>query len=182
MDTDSGETAAEWLARAKEKDIANVLYQYGEERHSRRIARAIVAARGTLTRTRQLAELIAQASPAHDPHKHPATRSFQAIRIFLNHELEALENALPQALEVLAPGGRLAVISFHSLEDRVVKRFMRDAARGGEFPPDLPVTADQFKPRLKLLGKASSASEREIAANPRARSAVLRVAEKLALC
>ncbi len=181
MDPTSGESAAEWLARADEQDIANVLYRYGEEKKSRRIARAICQQRSEapITRTVQLAELIAQNIGRAEPGKHPATRSFQAIRIFINQELEALELALQQAVDALAPGGRLAVISFHSLEDRIVKLLIRDAsgrapkARGG-----LPI-GDEQPVTLKPVGKATHAGDEEVRHNPRARSAVLRVAEKV---
>ena len=181
MDPTRGHSAQEWLAHVREQALADVLYQYGEERYARRIARAIVAARHEqpFTRTAQVAAVIAAAHPKWEPHKHPATRCFQAIRIFLNHELEVLPKALPQALDMLKPGGRLAVISFHSLEDRIVKQFFRDQERGGDFPPGLPVPASAFHPRLKTVGKAVRADAAEIEANPRARSAVLRVAEKL---
>ncbi|HHL45904.1 MAG TPA: 16S rRNA (cytosine(1402)-N(4))-methyltransferase RsmH [Gammaproteobacteria bacterium] len=182
MDPETGVTAAQWLATAEEKEIARVLWEYGEERFSRRIARNIVAARSQtpLTGTAQLAKLIADSVPRREPGKDPATRSFQAIRIYLNQELDELHKVLPQALQVLAPGGRLAVISFHSLEDRIVKRFMREQARGDEFPPDLPVTQAQLRPSLRVIGKARRAGSAELADNPRARSAVLRVAERLA--
>ena len=181
MDPEQGRSAAQWLAEAAEREIADVLYQYGEERHSRRIARAIVATRAEapITRTAQLAEIIRAAHPSWEPGRDPATKSFQGIRIFINAELDDLRACLPQALEALAPGGRLAVISFHSLEDRIVKRFMRDEARGDAFPPDLPVPQSALNPRLRVVGKAIHASEREVAENPRARSAVLRVAERL---
>ncbi|MEJ2565880.1 MAG: 16S rRNA (cytosine(1402)-N(4))-methyltransferase RsmH [Gammaproteobacteria bacterium] len=181
MDTSHGESAAAWLARASEADIAYVLKTYGEERFAKRIARAIVQARRTapIETTTQLAEIVAAANPAWERDKHPATRAFQAIRIHINRELEDLEQALPQALRVLASGGRLAVISFHSLEDRMVKRFMRDAARGGDLPRRLPVPASAFKPILRIVGKPVYPSAAEVAANPRARSAVLRVAEKI---
>jgi len=182
MDPQQGRSAAQWLAGASEREIADVLYQYGEERHSRRIARAIVGARkeAPITRTAQLAEIIRAAHPSWEPGRDPATKSFQGIRIFINAELEDLRECLPQALAALAPGGRLAVISFHSLEDRIVKRFMRDEARGDLFPPDLPVPQSALNPRLRVIGKAIRAGEREVAENPRARSAVLRVAERLA--
>ena len=181
MDPSQGESAAEWLARAAEADIAYVLKIYGEERYAKRIARAIVQARqaAPIDTTTQLAEIVAAANPAWERDKHPATRAFQAIRIHVNRELEELQQALPQALKVLAPGGRLAVISFHSLEDRIVKRFMRDEARGGDFPPGVPVPAAAFKPTLRIIGKPVYPGDAEVAANPRARSAVLRVAEKL---
>ena len=182
MDPSGGESAAEWLARAAEADIAGVLKTYGEERYAKRIARAIVKARrqGPIATTLQLAEIVAAANPAWERDKHPATRVFQAIRIHINQELEELPGALAQAVRVLARGGRLAVISFHSLEDRIVKRYFRDQARGdGDLPPGLPVPAAALKPVLRLVGKAQFPGEAEIAVNPRARSAVLRVAEKL---
>ena len=181
MDPDSGESAADWLMRAPEQDIASVIHEYGEERHARRIARAIVAARAIapLTDTSQLAEIVSRAVPRHDRHKHPATRSFQAIRIFINRELEELGSCLTQCLKVLAPAGRLAVISFHSLEDRMVKRFIRDHSRPPEPDPRAPWLESTGKPELRAVGKALQAGEAEVAENPRARSAVLRVAEKL---
>ena len=177
-----GQSAADWLATAEAYDIRCVLREYGEEKFAKRIAYAIVQAReeNPITSTRQLATLIAEASPVHEKGKDPATRSFQAIRIFINDELGDVKACLPQALDVLKPGGRLAVISFHSLEDRIVKRFMRDEARGDYYPPDLPIPQSALKPKLKLIGKAMRASEQETAENPRARSAVLRIAERLA--
>ncbi len=179
MDRSRGQSAAQWLAVADEDDIAAVLRDYGEERFARRIARAIVERRqaAPLARTRELADLVAHASPTRERHKHPATRTFQAIRIFINRELEELQACLRDSLEVLARGARLAVISFHSLEDRIVKRFMRDAARGPRLPKGVPVTHSQTQGRLRVIGKAVRASAAELAANPRARSAVLRVAE-----
>lgn len=182
MNPDVGISAAEWLATADRDDIAHVLKTLGEERYSKRIARAIVESRdeNPIRTTRQLAELVDRASPSREKHKHPATRTFQAIRIHINNELEELKQALEQALGVLAVGGRLVVISFHSLEDRIVKRFFRDQARGDDLPSHFPVTVDQLNPRLKVIGKAVKAGEAELAVNPRARSAVLRVAEKLA--
>jgi 16S rRNA (cytosine1402-N4)-methyltransferase len=181
MDTSTGTTAAEWLGRATEHEIEDVLRHYGEERYAKKIARAIVKHRqeNPLLRTGQLADLISGAAPSREKHKHPATRTFQAIRIFLNQELEELSQALEQSLEVLAAGGRLVVISFHSLEDRVVKRFMREMARGDRYPPGLPVTDNMLNPRMRLIGKAVYPSASEVEANPRARSAVLRVAEKI---
>ncbi|HEV2110413.1 MAG TPA: 16S rRNA (cytosine(1402)-N(4))-methyltransferase RsmH [Gammaproteobacteria bacterium] len=181
MDPESGESAAAWLMRAPEQDIASVIHEYGEERHARRIAKAIVAARaaGPLTDTLQLGEIVSRAVPRHDRHKHPATRSFQAIRIFINRELEELASCLEQCLRVLAPAGRLAVISFHSLEDRLVKRFIRDYARPPEPDPKAPWLEPAAEPQLRAVGKALTAGEAEVAENPRARSAVLRVAEKL---
>ena len=181
MDPSGGESAAQWLACAAEQEIATVLHELGEERHARRIAKAIVEARARapLTDSLQLAEIVSRASPRHDRHKHPATRSFQAIRIFINHELDELSSCLEQCLRVLAPAGRLAVISFHSLEDRIVKRFIRDHARNPAPDPKAPWLEPEGKPDLKAVGKALHPSEVEQQANPRARSAVLRVAEKL---
>jgi len=182
MDNSHGMTAAEWLNTAGEKDIATVLKTYGEERFARKIAKAIVTTRfeNKIITTRQLADLISKAVPIREKDKHPATRSFQAIRIFINRELDELKDVLTQTIDVLATGGRLVVISFHSLEDRIVKRFMRDESRGDNFPPDLPVTTKLLKPGLKLAGKAIYPSQQEIARNPRARSAVLRIAERIA--
>ncbi len=182
MNPEAGISAAEWLASAEMDDIAHVLKTLGEERYSKRIARAIVERRedNPITTTKQLAELVDKASPSREKNKHPATRTFQAIRIYINNELEELRKALEQALDVLAVGGRLVVISFHSLEDRIVKRFFRDEARGDDLPSHFPVTVDQLNPRLKIIGKAIKAGDAELAVNPRARSAILRVAEKLA--
>lgn len=178
MDPDAGEPVADWLNRAGQADIARVLRDYGEEPHARRIASAIVAAR-PLRRTRELADVIAAAVPRREPGRHPATRAFQALRIFINRELDELRAVLPQALRVLAPGGRLAVISFHSLEDRIVKRFMREESRGDPYPEGLPVPASALHPRLRLVGGARRPDAAEIEHNPRARSAVMRVAERL---
>ena len=180
MDNESGESAAQWLARASEKDIADVLFTYGEEKLSRKIARAIVAVRQEtpITRTAQLAELIASLVGRGDGKIHPATRSFQGIRIFINRELDDLETGLAAAHERLKPGGRLAVISFHSLEDRIVKQFI---ARHAKAPPGnrrMPA-AQPFTPTLKEICGAQRADSEELVHNPRARSAVLRVAEKL---
>jgi 16S rRNA (cytosine1402-N4)-methyltransferase len=182
MNPEKGVSAAEWLATAEMEEIADVLKTLGEERYGKRIARAIVETRQDtpLTTTKQLADLVDKASPSREKHKHPATRTFQAIRIYINNELEELTTALEQALDVLAVGGRLVVISFHSLEDRIVKRFFRDQAKGDDLPSHFPVTADQLNQRVKLVGKAIKASQDELNVNPRARSAVLRVAEKLA--
>ena len=182
MDTSRGESAAQWLAKAEANEIASVLREYGEERHAKRIARAIVAAReeAPITTTGQLAQLVSDANPSWEKGKHPATRSFQAIRIHINGELDAIRQCLDQVIDVLALGGRLAVISFHSLEDRIVKRFMRDQAKGDNFPPGVPVRQDQLRPRLRLVGRAIQPDASEIDANPRARSAVLRVAERAA--
>ncbi len=177
MDTTAGMTAKDWLAAVEEDELAWVLKNYGEERFARRIAKAILAA-GRIETTRQLAAIIEQAIPVREKHKHPATRSFQAIRIAVNHELEELEQGLASVLEVLEPGGRLAVISFHSLEDRIVKRFMRDQERGKPKPSRLPLL-DEHKPVLKCIGKAKMPGEDELQMNIRARSAVLRVAERV---
>lgn len=189
MDTTKGLSAAEWLAQVNEDDLAWVLKTFGEERFAKRIAAAIVNYNKSavekneeiLDRTLQLAELISNAVPFKDKHKHPATRSFQAIRIFINSELEELESVLQSALTVLAPQGRLSVISFHSLEDRMVKRFMRKQSRGEQIPKGLPLREDQIQRHctLKTIGKSIRPDEREIAMNPRSRSAVLRIAEKL---
>jgi len=182
MDPGSGISAAEWLQRADENEIARVLKIFGEERYAKRIARAIVKAgsESPLTTTRQLAEVVAAAHPRWERHKHPATRAFQAIRIHINGELDDVESVLAQSVEALAPGGRLAVISFHSLEDRIAKRFIRDQARGDELPLDLPVRHVETNARMRLVGKAIKAGRDELEVNPRARSAVLRVAERLA--
>lgn len=182
MDTGSGITAAQWLATVAERELAEVLKIFGEERFARRIARKIVTHRRqeSIQTTLQLARLIESAIPSRDPNKHPATRSFQAIRIFLNRELEQLQAGLEQALRVLKPGGRLVVISFHSLEDRIVKRFIRQKSRGGDFPAGLPVSASDYHPELKTIGRALRPRPHEIAANPRARSAILRVAQRVA--
>ena len=182
MDPDSGSSAAQWLAHATERDIVRVLRDYGEERHARRIARAIVAARAAepIETTRRLAEVIAGAVPGREPGKHPATRSFQAIRIFINDELAELDAALEASLVLLKPGGRLCVISFHSLEDRRVKRFMRRQAETTEPWRGLPEVPAHARPKMALVGKARRAGEAEVAANPRARSAVLRAAERVA--
>ncbi|AKM48800.1 16S rRNA (cytosine(1402)-N(4))-methyltransferaseRsmH [Edwardsiella anguillarum] len=185
MDPSRGLSAAQWLMQAEEDDIAWVLKTFGEERFAKRIARAIVERNRTepLTRTRELAALISEASPFKEKHKHPATRSFQAIRIYINSELDEIERALEGALVALAPQGRLSVISFHSLEDRLVKRFIRQHSRGPQVPKGLPLTEAQLQaqggPQLKALGKRMP-GEREVADNPRARSSVLRVAERIA--
>lgn len=182
MDPTSGMSAAQWLDSAPEAEIARVLHDYGEERYARRIARAIVRERAAspIATTRQLAEVIARAVPTRERSKDPATRSFQAIRIFINRELDELKQALPQAVAALAPGGRLAVIGFHSLEDRLTKHFLRTEAKGIELPLGLPVRAHETHARLRLVGKATRASDEETRRNPRARSAMLRVAERTA--
>ncbi len=182
MDPGSGLSAADWLATAAEEEISEVIRTYGEERFAKSIARALVAARQkeAIRSTGQLADLIAATVKKREPGQHPATRSFQAIRIYINRELEELSIVLPQCVDRLQPGGRLVVISFHSLEDRIVKRFMRDESQGEQAPRRLPIPAAMLKPgRLKRVGRAQHASDAEIAANPRARSAVLRVAERM---
>ncbi len=181
MDTTQGETAAEFLARASQSEIERVIRDHGEERFAHAIAKALVAARGEhgISSTGQLATLVAQVVRTREPGQHPATRSFQALRIHVNRELEELSLVLPRAVERLAPDGRLAVISFHSLEDRIVKRFLRDAANPPQPPRKLPVrAADLPQPTLRLVGKPIFPSAAEVATNPRSRSAVLRVAEK----
>jgi len=181
MDPTSGSSAAEWLEQVDEKDLKKVLAQLGEERFAGRIARAIVAARAVnpIRTTLALADIVKAVVPSHGQRKNPATKTFQAIRIFVNRELEQLEQALEASLDLLRPGGRLCVISFHSLEDRRVKRFMRDASLEPVQFRGLPDIPEEFRPRLKLVGKAVSANEEEIATNVRARSARLRVAERL---
>jgi 16S rRNA (cytosine1402-N4)-methyltransferase len=181
MDPGAGITAAEWLARAPEQEIREVIRNHGEERFAKSIAAAIVAARarGPVGTTRQLAALVAKAVPTREPQQDPATRTFQALRIHVNQELEELSLALPQCVELLRPGGRLVVISFHSLEDRIVKRYLRDNARADSLPARLPLRArDLPQPPLKLVGRAVRPAAAEVAANPRARSAVMRIAEK----
>ncbi|MEJ8679260.1 16S rRNA (cytosine(1402)-N(4))-methyltransferase RsmH [Plesiomonas shigelloides] len=184
MDPSSGFSATEWLQKAEAEDIAWVLKTFGEERFAKRIARAIVERNQSepMTRTRELAELVAAASPVKEKHKHPATRTFQAIRIYINSELEEIERALDASLTILAPGGRLSVISFHSLEDRIVKRFIRRQSKGPEIPDGLPLTEAQLAGGKKMLtiGKAIKPSEEEIEQNARSRSSVLRVAERMA--
>lgn len=180
MDTSTGMSAAEWLALASEAEITEVVREYGEERFARKVAQAIVEARQVtpLTRTRQLAELCQRAVRSREPGQDPATRTFQAVRIFINRELDELATVLPQALTALRPGGRLAVISFHSLEDRQVKHFMRNEAQGPQIPFDVPMPAHLLpQGRLRLIGKAIRAGVDELRQNPRARSATLRVAE-----
>lgn len=181
MDPDTGISAAQWLGQVSESELSQVLRDFGEERFHRRIARAIVEARQQqpIEDTRQLAEIVAAANPAWEKHKHPATRTFQAIRIFINRELEDIKSCLEQTLRVLATGGRLVVISFHSLEDRIVKRFMRDQSRGRQLPRGLPVRESEMQRNFKVIGKAIRAGREEVESNPRARSAVMRVAQRL---
>ncbi|HUW27503.1 MAG TPA: 16S rRNA (cytosine(1402)-N(4))-methyltransferase RsmH [Sulfuriferula sp.] len=181
MDTTRGLSAAAWLAEADEGEIRGVIKDYGEERYAKSIAGAIVAQRASapITTTKRLADLVAGVVPTREPGQNPATRTFQAIRIYINRELEELSLALPQAEQLLAPGGRLAVISFHSLEDRIVKRFMREASSPPPLPRRLPVrAADIPAPKMRLVGRAIRPQASEIATNPRARSATLRVAER----
>ncbi|MDH4041701.1 MAG: 16S rRNA (cytosine(1402)-N(4))-methyltransferase RsmH [Gammaproteobacteria bacterium] len=181
MDTTRGETAAQWLSHAGVDEIARVLKEYGEERFSRRIAAAIVAAGSeqAITSTGRLAQVVSAANPKWEKHKHPATRAFQAIRIQVNRELDDLKELLAAALDMLRVGGRLVVISFHSLEDRMVKRYMRDMARGEQFPMGVPVRDSALNRRMRLVGKAVRASDDEVAGNVRSRSAIMRVAEKI---
>ena len=182
MDNESGQSAMQWLARATEREIADVIRELGEERFARRIARALVAARaaGPIERTGRLAEVVAGAVPTREPGKHPATRTFQAIRMHVNGELAALEAALPQAVRLLAARGRLCVVSFQSLEDRMVKRCIRREQEGDPVYAGLPDVPAHARPRLRRVGRAVRAGHAEVERNPRARSAVLRVAEKLA--
>lgn len=182
MDHSSGLTAAQWLAGVDERDLVKVLFEYGEERFARRIARAIVEKRRDepLSTTRQLVDLIVNSVPVRERHKHPATRTFQAIRIEINRELDELKNGLAQAVDVLKPGGRLVVISFHSLEDRIVKRFIRAESGAKHDPGRMPVKESEIdKGVLRKVGKAIKAGADEVALNPRSRSAVLRVAERV---
>ena len=181
MDNSSGLSAAQWLDKAEVEEIVRVLKEYGEERFARRIATAIVEHRqeARLETTQQLVRLIEKAVPRKEKNKHPATRSFQAIRIFINRELDELQQVLEVSVSLLRQGGRLVVISFHSLEDRIVKHFIRDKALGERLPAGIPVQHEPNNAVLKKVGKAVFPSKAEIAANPRARSAVMRVAEKL---
>lgn len=181
MNPEEGQSAAQWLASASEEEIADVIYRYGEERFSRRMARAVVEQRKLqpITTTLQLAEIIKQANPAWEKHKHPATRAFQGIRIHINRELEDLQSVLKQALDVLCIGGRLVVISFHSLEDRIVKQFISEQAKGDDYPVGVPVQYADLNPRMKKIGKPVKADDEEVNLNPRSRSAIMRVAEKI---
>ncbi len=181
MDPTRGETAAAWLDRATEQEIREVIESHGEERFAKQVARAIVAARSRepLRTTGQLAAVVGGAVRTREPGKHPATRTFQALRIHVNQELAELEMTLPQAVDLLEPGGRLAVVSFHSLEDRLVKTFLRERSRADALPRGVPVRArDLPVPPLRLVGRAIRPTAAEVAANPRARSATLRVAER----
>lgn len=182
MNNSSGETAANWLANVDESLLKEVIRNYGEERFASQIASAIIAARqkAPIVTTRQLSEIIAQTVRTREPGKNPATRTFQAIRIYLNQELEEIARVLPQCVDCLKPGGRIVIISFHSLEDRMVKHFLRDMAQGDQLPRNLPIRAAEIrKGNLRLIGKAIRATSQEILTNPRARSAVMRVAERM---
>ncbi|MFL0810579.1 MAG: 16S rRNA (cytosine(1402)-N(4))-methyltransferase RsmH [Agarilytica sp.] len=181
MDNSKGETAAQWLARAEAKEISQALKEFGEERFAKRIANAIVEAREEkeITRTLQLAEIVSAANPRWEKSKHPATRAFQGIRIFINRELLDLDEVLGDLLELVMAGGRMVVISFHSLEDRIVKRFFREQSRGKEIPKDIPVQEGMLDKKLKTIGKPLKASDTELGENIRSRSAVMRVAERL---
>lgn len=181
MDCSKGQTAAQWLSSADEEDIAFVLKEYGEERFARRMARAVVSRRQqqAITTTLQFANIVSEANPKWEKGKHPATRAFQAVRIFINSELDDLITTLEKSLTLLVPGGRMAVISFHSLEDRIVKRFFRDQSRGKQFPAGVPVTEAMLEKSMKIIGKAVRPGGDELQENIRSRSATLRVAEKL---
>ena len=181
MDPSQGQSAQAWLASVDEGELARVLKDLGEERFAKRIANAIVKSReeAAITRTGQLAEIVSAANPKWEAHKHPATRAFQAIRLHVNGELEALKEVLAAAVEALAPGGRLVVISFHSLEDRIVKRFIREGVRGQQLPPGVPVQFEAQGVSLKSIGRAVKPTSDEVAANPRARSAIMRIAERV---
>jgi len=181
MNPNVGQSAAEWLATVTEYDLTTVLMHFGEEKFARRIANAIVETRKEtlIDDTVQLANIIEAAIPVKPKNKHPATKSFQAIRIHINRELEVLERALQSSLNVLSIGGRLAVISFHSLEDRMVKRFFRDISRGPQIPKDIPILAKDLQQPFKLIGKAIKPGKQEVLENPRSRSSVLRVIERV---
>ncbi|MFI4954769.1 MAG: 16S rRNA (cytosine(1402)-N(4))-methyltransferase RsmH [Gammaproteobacteria bacterium] len=179
MNQQSGKSAADYLADVDEQTLVRVLRDYGEERFARRIARALINARmeTPITTTQQLAEIVTRAVPKKEPHKHPATRTFQALRIWVNNELEDLQNTLEQTVDILAPGGRLVVISFHSLEDRIVKQFIRGKTVQ-LLPREMPIPIPDETERLHPIGKAIRPTEEEIKRNPRARSAIMRVAER----
>jgi 16S rRNA (cytosine1402-N4)-methyltransferase len=184
MNTESGITAAQWLTEVEESELATVLRELGEEKFAKKIARAVVhdAREGLINTTSDLASLVERVIPRREKHKHPATRTFQAIRIFINRELDDLKKFLEQARDCLLIGGRLVIISFHSLEDRLVKNFIRDEQKGRQdemLPPDLPVPNVEFTPRMKAIGKPVRPSDEEVARNPRARSAIMRIAERV---
>lgn len=183
MDTTQGESAAQWLSYVEERDLVQVLFELGEEKFARRIARAIVEAREEtkIESTLQLASIVAEATPKKDKHKHPATRTFQAIRLYINQELVEVARTLPQAMRLLCDGGRIAVISFHSLEDRIVKRFIRKHSTPNLPPRRIPVTEKHYLTPLNAIGRAIKPSKQEISDNPRSRSSVLRVAERSAV-
>ncbi len=183
MDTSKGESAADWLAHVEETDLVQVLFELGEEKFARRIARAIVLTRSDtkIDSTLQLASIIENSIPKKDKHKHPATRTFQAIRLHVNQELDQVSDALPQAVKLLNEGGRLAVISFHSLEDRIVKRFMRRLSTPNLPPKNIPVSDEDYLMPLKTIGRAIKPSAEEVKQNPRSRSSVLRIAERTAV-
>ena len=181
MDTASGQTAAEWINGTTEQQLYEVIRDYGEERFAKQVARTIIAARqdGPIDTTIKLSQIVAKAVKSREPGQDPATRTFQAIRIHLNQELEELSLVLSQMVNLLTTGGRLAVISFHSLEDRIVKHFMRDAANPDTLPSRLPLRADQLPvPKMRIIGKAQRPSAAEVKINPRSRSAIMRVAER----
>ena len=182
MNPTQGQTAAQWIETVEERDFMMVLFELGEEKYARRIARAVVEARENtkIESTLQLASIVEQAMPKKEKNKHPATRTFQAIRLHINEELFQVKSALPQAVERLSEGGRLAVISFHSLEDRIVKRFMRELSTPNLPPKNIPVSEEAYRTPLKAIGKAIKPSKSEVAENPRSRSSVLRVAERTA--
>ena len=182
MDRSRGINASQWLAQSSEKEIVRVLKQYGEERFGTRIARGVLAhmaEHGPIETTAELVDLVVEAIPVKEKNKHPATRTFQAIRIEVNGELDQVKSMLDQALELLKPGGRLAVISFHSLEDRIVKRFIKEKEKGDKFPAKMPVLTADLNQRMKRVGKQIKAGQQELDINRRARSAVLRIAEKI---
>ncbi|MBL4583933.1 MAG: 16S rRNA (cytosine(1402)-N(4))-methyltransferase RsmH, partial [Pseudomonadales bacterium] len=182
MDRSRGLNASQWLAQSSEQEIVRVLKKYGEERFATRIARGVLAhmaEHGPIATTAELVELVIEAIPVKEKNKHPATRTFQAIRIEVNGELDQVASAMEQALELLKPGGRLVVISFHSLEDRIVKRFIKKQEKGDQFPAKMPVRTVDLNQRMKRIGKQIRAGEQELAINRRARSAVLRIAEKI---
>jgi len=180
MNTKQGLSAKEWINTVSLNEMATVFKEYGEERYAKRIAQAIIIAREqkAIEETLQLAEIIKQAHPRWEKHKHPATRCFQAIRIYINQELQELEDVLEQIVGILKPGGRMAIISFHSLEDRMVKRFIHKMTSGEELPFDVPIQYEEDKSEMKKIGKAIKPGQKELSQNPRARSAILRVAEK----
>jgi 16S rRNA (cytosine1402-N4)-methyltransferase len=183
MDTTRGIPLSKWLSEVSESQLQEVIKNYGEERFARQIARAVVAARShdPIATTRQLAKIVAGCVPTREAGQDPATRTFQALRIFINQELEELEQGLDGALDVLLPGGRIVAISFHSLEDRIVKRFFRLHSSGDELPTRLPVRAHEIPPpKLRIIGRAQRPSETEVRVNPRARSAIMRVAQRCA--